>query len=89
MRAVARARVRGGCGRPRSVMTEPNLLIICAAAFLAVLLLLSLLAGLIRVLTAVFPAESAESDAPVIAAIHTAVARVYPGTRVTNIEEVR
>jgi hypothetical protein len=73
---------------PKTYVTEPNLFVICAAAFVAVLSLLSLLAGLIRVLTALFPAPEAQ-DAALIAAIATAATRAHPGTRVTNIQENR
>lgn len=69
-------------------MTEPNLLIISVSAFLAVIILLSVLAGMIRLLTVLFPAESEASDATVVAAIHAAAAATHPGTRVTRIEEV-
>lgn len=68
-------------------MTEPNLMIVCAAAFAAVLLVLGLLAGLIRLLALAFPPVEAEGDAAVFAAINTAAARAYPGMRVTNIQE--
>jgi hypothetical protein len=69
-------------------MTEPSLLIICAAAFVAVILLLSFLAGIIRVLTTLFPVPE-DTDAALIAAITSVHAGAYPGTRITNIEEHR
>lgn len=69
-------------------MTEPNLFVVCAAAFTAVLALLSVLAGLIRALTALFP-PAADDDPPLLAAITSAAARAYPGTKVTNIQENR
>lgn len=55
---------------------------------MAVLVLLSILAGLIRTLTALFPAPEA-SDAALVAAITSAVSRVHPGMAVTNIQEKR
>jgi hypothetical protein len=72
-------------------MTDPNLLQICVTAFLAVVLLLSLLAGVIRLLVATFPVTEQPTgpDAAVLAAIHTAAAALHPGARVTNIEEIR
>jgi hypothetical protein len=71
-------------------MTEPNLLLVCVTAFFAVVLLLGLLAGVIRLLTAVFPERVPEdTGAAVVAAIHSAVARAYPSARVTRIEEIR
>lgn len=69
-------------------MTDPNLLVICAAAFIAVIVLLSFLAGVIRVLTALFPVVD-DADAALVAAISSAAARAYPGTRITNIKEIR
>jgi hypothetical protein len=68
-------------------MTEPDLFVISVTAFLAVLVLLSVLAGIIRVLTALFPEPAAGPDDALIAAVHTAAARAHPGMRVTNIEE--
>jgi hypothetical protein len=71
-------------------MNEPNLMVVCITAFVAVVLLLALLAGVIRVLTAVFPEKVPEGpDAALVAALHAAAALAYPGTRVTGIEEVR
>ncbi len=69
-------------------MTEPNLLVISASAFVAVLLLLSLLAGIIRLLTTIFPADEG-TDAALFAAIAAAAGRAYPGTTATRIEEKR
>lgn len=69
-------------------MTEPNLLIISVSAFIAVIVLLSFLAGIIRLLTALFPAAEG-LDAAVVAAISATAARVYPGTKITKIEETR
>jgi hypothetical protein len=49
---------------------------------------LSLLAGLIRALTALFP-PVADHDPALLAAITSAAARAYPDTKVTNIQEDR
>lgn len=67
-------------------MTEPSLLTICIAAFIAVIVILSLMAVIIRILTALFPVVDGP-DPAVVAAISAAAARVYPGTKVTNIQE--
>jgi hypothetical protein len=69
-------------------MAEPNLLIICAAAFIAVIVLLSVLAATIRILTTLFPVPD-DTDAALVAAIAAAHAGAYPGTRITRIEEHR
>lgn len=79
-------------------MNEPNLLVMCLNAFLAVLVLLSLLALAMRLLIAVFPpacrpAAAAPGAAParggdhaLAAAIAAAVQAAVPGGRVTRIE---
>ena len=84
-------------------MPAPNLLVICLNAFLAVLVLLSLLALAMRLLIAVLPvksgATSALATAPVTsaagsidpalaAAMTTAAHAAFPGLHVTRIEEV-
>jgi hypothetical protein len=69
-------------------MSDPGLLLICAVAFLAVSLLLGVLAATIRLLTALFPEhDAAGADAAHIAAIHAVVALAKPGYRVTSIKE--
>ncbi len=71
-------------------MAEPNLLLVCITAFIAVILLLALLAGAIRALTVIFPEKTAEGpDAALLAAIHSAAAVAFPGRKVTRIEEIR
>jgi len=62
----------------------------CLYSFLAVFILLSFLALIIRLVTALFPARSGDGlDPAVISAIHTAVAAKIPGARVTHIEEIQ
>ena len=71
-------------------MESSQLLLVCLSSLLAVFVLLTLLAVTMRVLVAVFPQtleKLATSDAPLLAAITTAVASVYPGMRVTRVEE--
>jgi hypothetical protein len=69
-------------------MTEPSLLIICLVAFLAVIVLLSVLAGIIRILTVLFP-PAEELDAAALAALGAAVAHFHPGMRIVKIETDR
>jgi hypothetical protein len=64
-----------------------NLLTACGIAFLAVFVLLSLLAGLMQLITALFPERRPAMDASLVAAITSTVATVLPGARVTTIEE--
>jgi hypothetical protein len=71
-------------------MNEPNLLVLCAMAFLAVFLVLSLLAFLMVLLTNLFPVRSEEGpDAALLAAVGSAAAAAFPGTKVTHIQETR
>jgi uncharacterized membrane protein YqjE len=68
-------------------MESADLLLICASAFVAVFLLLALLSLVMRLITAVFPQHEMVADAAYVAAITAAVASLYPGTRVTKVEE--
>jgi energy-converting hydrogenase Eha subunit F len=70
-------------------MNGPSLLVVCFAALTAVVVLLGLLAGVIRLLSVLFPAPAPDDEAALIAAIHTAAAFAHPDTRVTRIEEIR
>jgi len=71
-------------------MESNQLLFICLSAFLAVFVLLTILALAMRILIAVFPEtveKLVESDSALLAAVTTAVMTVYPGTKVTKVEE--
>lgn len=68
-------------------MNSPDLITICATSFLAVLLLLSILAFLIRMIIIAFPEKLNEDDSAVIAAITTTYNAHYPGTKITKIGE--
>jgi len=70
-------------------MDEPNLLMICLNAFAAVLVLLSVLAGVIRLLITVFPEKEKTSEAVIASAINIAVQKVTAGATVSRIEEIR
>lgn len=70
-------------------METPNLLLICLNAFIAVLGLLTVLAGAIRGLIELFPERPPTTDTVVAVAIAAAVNAVSPGARVTRIEELR
>jgi fatty acid desaturase len=67
-----------------------NLFAICGTAFASVFILLITMALTIWAITALFPVKEEEEadDAALVAAISTAVATLYPGARVTRIEEV-
>ena len=68
-------------------MNEARLLTVCGVAFLAVFVLLIALAVVIRLITLAFPMRGQSGNAALVAAISTATAAFYPGTRVTRIEE--
>jgi hypothetical protein len=68
-------------------MDSLELLFVCLSALLAVFVLLTILAIIMRILIAVFPEKLAKSDAALLAAVTTAAASIYPGMRVTRVEE--
>ena len=69
-------------------MDETSLITICVTAFLAVFVLLITLAVVIRLIAAVFPSRDRADDAVLAAAISAAVGTIFPGARVSRIEEV-
>ena len=70
-------------------MEDPNLLLVCLNAFVAVLGLLAVLAGAIRGLIELFPERPPKTDTVVAVAIAAAVNTIAPGACVTRIEEIR
>jgi hypothetical protein len=70
-------------------MQSNELFFICISAFLAVFVLLTLLAIVMRLILVIFPARKIVSDAAVIAAVSSVMQRVYPGTKITKVEEIK
>lgn len=74
-------------------MPAHNLVVICGVAFMAVFAVLAVLAGVMRLLTTLFPPPDEPSDGSIDPAIITAITAgmkaAYPGARVTGIEEVQ
>ncbi len=70
-------------------MGSPDLLMICLSAFVAVFVLLSVLAVVMRVIIVLFPQKVASTDTAVIAAAASVVSTLYPGTTVTKVEEIK
>ena len=71
-------------------MDSNQLLLVCLSSLLAVFVLLTFLAIVMRVLVAAFPEtleKFAESDAALLAAISATINSIYPGLRVTKVEE--
>jgi len=67
-------------------VASADLLYICITAFAAVFVVLTVLALLMRLILALFPERDGD-DAAVVAAVTAVALTLYPGTRVTKIEE--
>ncbi len=71
-------------------MGEPNLLMICVAAFCSVFVLLAFLALVMKILINVFPEKVKEElDAAMMAAVSASLSALYPETKITKVEQVR
>ena len=71
---------------------ENSLLTMCMSSFAAVFLVLTFLAVAMRLIILVFPVKEKDAvtdEAAVYAAISSTYARLYPGTRIRNIEEIK
>jgi hypothetical protein len=71
---------------------EINLIGICVSSFIAVFFVLVFLAVTMEVITRIFPEKKISvgaDDAAVFAAVTSTYARMYPGTRITNIEDIK
>ncbi|MFH1687535.1 MAG: hypothetical protein ABIE70_08445 [bacterium] len=66
-----------------------ELLFICASAFAAVFLLLTVLAVIMRLILVIFPYKEPSSDAAVLAAMASVVTSLFPGTKITKVEEIK
>ncbi len=69
-------------------MNEPNLLSICAIAFVAVMLLLGLQALIIRLMTQWFPERKSDQEL-ITQAIQQAVTDRFPGAKVVAVDEFK
>lgn len=70
-------------------MQSTELFTICISAFLAVFTLLTVLALIMRLIIVVFPARKITGDTAMIAAVTTVMHSLYPGTKVTKVEEIK
>ena len=64
-----------------------ELLIICISAFVAVFVILTILALVMRLILVIFPHRTTDSDWAVIAAVASAASAAFPGMKVTHVEE--
>ena len=70
-------------------MELSELAFVCLSAFAAVFVLLSVLAFVMRLILMAFPERESGGDATMIAAVASSLSAVYPGTRITKIEEIK
>lgn len=68
-------------------MDTQNLLFICIAAFISVFFVLSVIAFFMRIILIIFPESATRDDKAIYAAISTTVNNLYPGTKISKIEE--
>jgi len=64
-----------------------ELVTMCLTAFSAVFFLLAVLAGVMHLITLVFPEKAKKVDATYVAAISASINSVIPGAKITRIEE--
>ncbi|MEW6411781.1 MAG: hypothetical protein AB1483_04815 [Candidatus Zixiibacteriota bacterium] len=72
-------------------MGSTDLLVICISAFFVVFLVLTFLALVMRTIMAVFPEKvvKLKTDSAYLAAIASVISTIYPGTKITKVEEIK
>jgi len=70
-------------------MESAYLVFVCISAFVAVFVLLSVLAIVMRLILMVFPQLESSTDEAVIAAMTAVINKVYPGSHLSKIEEIK
>lgn len=70
-------------------MQSPDILSVSLSAFVAVFLILSVLAAIMQLIIGLFPTKSADDDWAVYSAVISAHSAIYPGKKITKIEEVK
>ena len=70
---------------------ENNLFMVCISSFISVFFVLTFLAIAMSLIMVIFPVkEKAPSDeTPIYAAINSTYSRLYPGTKISKIEEIK
>lgn len=69
-------------------MEEMNLVLVCLSSFVAVFVVLIIIALVMRGLIAIFPYKDENADSAVIAAINSAYSVTHPGYRISLIKEI-
>ncbi len=70
-------------------METSSLMAICITAFVSVFVLLTVLAGVMRLITSIFPQVAKAFSEEHAAAITTTIQTLIPGSKVTRIEEIK
>lgn len=70
-------------------MPSYELLFVCISAIVAVFFLLAMLALVMRLIMAVFPEKILQSDSAYVAAIASVMSTLFPGTKITKVEEIK
>ncbi len=68
-------------------MASYELIYVCGTAFLWVFSILLLLALVMRLITLIFSEKQQGPDTAVIAALSVVLPSIFPGTKITQIEE--
>ena len=71
-----------------SLMEFPELVSVCISAFIVVFIILTALALFMRLIIILFP-DKPDDDKAVYAVIASVMNSIYPGTKITKIEEVK
>jgi len=70
-------------------MVTADLLSVCLSALLAVFVVLTFLAIIMRLIILVFPEKHKDDHPALIAGITSAINRFYPNMQITKIEELK
>jgi len=70
-------------------MVPSDILLISFSALLTVFIILSGLAAIMQLIIRFFPVKETDDDAAIYSAIASAHSSLFPGTKITKIEEVK
>lgn len=70
-------------------MDPSDILLISVSALLTVFIILSGLAAIMQLILKIFPVKESNEDLAVYSAITSVHSALYPGTKITNIKEVK
>jgi hypothetical protein len=70
-------------------MVVSDLIPVCLSALLAVFVVLTFLAIIMRLIILVFPEKPKDEDQALIAGITSTINRFYPNMQITKIEELK